>query len=162
MRVQISIDNKNVQIDLSNTIGFILTAKSDNKLSDDMKEEVMKAIKSSNQFSDTTLQELKSLLDKDDYSSFSSLKVTKIPDVYKVALELIEKNGKATDLEIRDELRRQGYWAKLFRVKGLMEDGYGPYNLECEWKGKYHEWTLDKNKKPTKEMLELKNLENKS
>jgi hypothetical protein len=142
MKIQVTVMGKSVEIEVNNIIGSLLTTKSDNKLDSSMKASVMDTIRATNEFTDTELQVLESTLNSDNYKSFSQFKTLTNDVVFTTAIELIRKNGQTTSLEICDELRHQGYWAKCFRIRETLQKDYDTYNLEFNFNGKYHVWTL--------------------
>ena len=107
MKTQVTVMGKTIEIELDNIIGSILTTKGDLKLDSSMKTQVMSVLT----LTDTESQIIQSMLDSDNYESFSQFKPLTNVAVLETTVELIKQNGKTTSLEIRDALRKKGYWA---------------------------------------------------
>ena len=71
--------------------------------------------------------------------------------VKEVALELIDKNGFTTNLDIKKELRNQGYFATQTMVSNTMDDIYDTTpDLEFENTNGHREFSLASTKKTVK------------
>lgn len=141
MKIQVTVMGKTVEVELNNIIGSLLTTKSDNTLDSSMKTTVMDTVRTTNEFTDTELQILESMLNSDNYESFSQFKQINDAVVFQTAHELIQTKGSTTSLEIRDELRSKGYWARCFRIRQILQDDYSNQNLKFDYNGKFRVWT---------------------
>lgn len=58
------------------------------------------------------------------------------------AVELINKNGKTSNLEVKEDLRAKGYWAKQEDVRELMKALAGEENWERHYNGSFNEYSI--------------------
>jgi len=62
--------------------------------------------------------------------------------VMQAALQLIARNGKTTSLEVKQELRAQGYWAKQSTVSSILQEVQSEQNWKKEEAGGHLEYSL--------------------
>lgn len=151
MKTQVTLMGKSVEVELDNVIASILTTKGNLKLDASMKATVIDEVTKTNEFNVTEISVLSSMLNSDNFESFSQFKTMKAEDAYESALELIGKNGETSAMEVRNDLRAKGFWAKYFRVKELLERDADTYNLKSDFSnGQYRKWVLkDPNATPS-------------
>lgn len=68
-------------------------------------------------------------------------------DVEKVFNELLEDNGIATSVEVKNKLRNAGFWATQERVTGFMREIAIEDGIDFDFNGTYREYLL--NSKPS-------------
>lgn len=65
-----------------------------------------------------------------------------VDDVRTVALQLMEENGTTSNLEIKEELRRQGFWAEQHEVSTMMDEVQNDPEIEWAFNGTYREYWI--------------------
>ena len=67
----------------------------------------------------------------------NTLKTTTRDDVKRVALELIDKNGNTSTLDVKLQLRKEGYYATQNLISGFMTDIINEVGLDASNNGRY-------------------------
>lgn len=71
------------------------------------------------------------------------MKSLTIDDVKNVALDLISKNGSTTNLDIKNELRNQGFYATQTEISEIMDNEHAGWGLTFSFNGMFRTYSTD-------------------
>lgn len=131
-----------MDIKLEDNIGKMLTTDAEYSMDEDMKKSVLDAIKSTGQFTGFEMHLMELRFRSGNRNIFSQLKTAKSEDIYETAIQLIKQNGETTELEVRDELRVKGYYAKYTKVMDKIERDTDTYYLQRKQKDGKNYWIM--------------------